>query len=126
MKMKLLAILGLLMMLASGPVFAGKAMQMWNCGMEDDVTEAQVKAQAKEWVKEARKVDGGENLEAYMLFPVAVNAAGDTDLVLVVTMPTFAEWGKFWDAYPNSDIAAHEQGLIFCPDSVVWQSVKLD
>ena len=126
MKIKVMFILGMLMVLASGPVFAGKAMQMWNCGLEDDATEAQVEAQAKAWVKAARKVDGGENIEAYVLFPVAVNAAGDTDLVFVVTMPTFSEWGKFWDAYPGSDAAANEDGHTFCPDSVVWEAVKLD
>ena len=126
MKTKFFWIFGLVMMFAAGPAFAGKAMQMWNCGMEDDASEAQIEAQAKAWVKAARQIDGGENIEAYVLFPVAVNAAGDTDLVFVVTMPTFTEWGQFWDAYPSSEAAANEDGHTFCPDSVVWEAVKLD
>lgn len=125
MKTRVFWILGLVMLLASGPVFAGKAMQMWNCGIEDDTSEAQVEAQASAWLKAAKQIDGGENIEAFVLFPVAVNAVGDTDLVFVVTMPSFAEWGKFWDAYPGSDAAANEDGRTFCPDSVVWESVKI-
>jgi len=125
MKMKIFWIMGLVMMFAAGPVFAGKAMQMWNCGMEDDATEEKVERQASAWLKGAKEIDGGENIEAFILFPVAVNSTGDTDLVFVVTMPSFAEWGKFWDAYPSSDLAVNEDGHTFCPDSVVWESVKV-
>lgn len=126
MRNRIFGLLGIALIFAVGPAYAGKAMQMWNCGLEDDATEEAVEAQAVEWVKAARKVDGGENIEAHVLFPVAVNATGDTDVVFVVTMPTFAEWGKFWDAYPDSDAAAKEGGGVFCPDSVVWEAVKVE
>lgn len=125
MKSKFFWIFGLVMMIATGPAYAGKAMQMWNCGMEDDATEAGVEANASKWLKAARQIDGGENIEAHILFPVAVNASGETDFVFVVTMPTFAEWGKFWDAYPVSDAAVAEEAGIFCPDSVVWEAVHI-
>jgi len=93
--------------------------------MEDDATEEAIEEHASKWLAAAKQIDGGENIEAYVLFPVAVNATGDTDMVFVVTMPSFAEWGKFWDAYPDSDAAAGEEGHVFCPDSVVWESVKV-
>ena len=125
MNKRFLWVLGLVMIFAASPVYAGKAMQMWNCGLSDDVSEEAVEAHVSEWLKAARQVDGGENIEAFILFPVAVNAMGETDLVFVVTMPTFAEWGKFWDAYPSSDAAAGEDGPAFCPDSVVWEAVKI-
>lgn len=125
MKTKFFWILGLVMMLAAGPAFAGKAMQMWNCGMDDTANEEQIETQISTWLKGAREIDGGENIEASVLFPVAVNATGDTDLVLVITFPSFAEWGKFWDAYPSSDLAETEERLTYCPDSVVWESVKI-
>ena len=101
-------------------------MQMWNCGIAEDASEEDVEARASEWLKAVRKIDGGENIEVHILFPVAVNATGETDLVFVVTMPTFTEWGKFWDAYPASDAAAAEDGHTFCPDSVVWEAVKIE
>lgn len=122
---KIFWVLGFALCVVTGPAIAGKAVQMWNCGMEDDVSEAAIEAEAAKWLQGARQVDGGENIEATILFPVAVNAAGDTDFVFVVSMPSFAEWGKFWDAYPSSEAAANEHEGTFCPDSVVWEAVKV-
>jgi hypothetical protein len=125
MNRKMLWVLGLVMVFAAGPLYAGKAMQMWNCGMEGEASEEAIEEHASKWLAGARKVDGGENMEAHILFPVAVNASGETDFVFIVTMPTFSDWGKFWDAYPDSEAAAMEEGHTFCPDSVVWDAVKV-
>jgi hypothetical protein len=125
MKSKLLWVLAVTMLLGAGPAFSGQAMQMWNCGLEDGMTEEDVEKRASEWLKAVRKIDGGKNLEAMVLFPVAVNASGQTDLIFMVTAPTFAEWGRFWDAYPSSDAAANEDGGMFCPDSVIWEAMKV-
>lgn len=125
MKSKFFWVFGVVMLLTAGPAFSGQAMQMWNCGLEDGVSEADVEKTAAEWLKAARQLDGGKNLEAMVLFPVAVNAAGETDLIFMVTAPTFAEWGRFWDAYPSSDVAAGENNGMFCPDSVIWEAIKV-
>ena len=125
MKNKMFWVLGLVMLFAAGPAYSGKAMQMWNCGMEDTATEEAIEAAAAKWKAAAQKVDGGENISVTLLFPIAVNGTGETDFVFVVTMPTFAEYGKFWDAYPSSEAAALEEGHTFCPDSVLWEAVKI-
>ena len=126
MKSTVVRLIGILMLLAAGPALSGQALQMWRCGMQDGVTEADVEKRAAEWLKEVRQIDGGKNLQAMVLFPVAVNATGETDMILMVTAPTFAEWGRFWDAYPSSDAAANENDGIFCPDSVIWEAFKVE
>ena len=77
-----------------------------------------------------KKMEGGERLKAFVYFPVAVNAIGDADVWFVVVAPSFAEWGKFWDNYINSDVAAEEakrrQEKIICPGSALWESVKVE
>jgi len=125
MKSKFFWVIGMVMLLTAGPAFSGQAMQMWNCGLEDGVSEADVEKRATEWLKAVRQLDGGKNLEAMVLFPIAVNATGQTDLIFMVTAPTFAEWGRFWDAYPSSDAAAGENSGMFCPDSVIWEAIKV-
>ncbi|MBW2275703.1 MAG: hypothetical protein JRG96_20790 [Deltaproteobacteria bacterium] len=125
MNSKFFWVMGTVIMFAAGPAYAGQAMQMWSCGMEDEMTEKDVEARAEEWLKAARQLDGGKNLEAMVLFPIAVNASGDTDLIFMVTAPSFAEWGRFWDVYPDSDAAAGEDGGMFCPDSVLWEASKV-
>ncbi len=121
--------LALVMMVVAAPVFSGEATQMWRCEMDDDATEAQVAEGAAKWLAAAKKLDGGANLKAQVFFPVAVNAMGEADMMYVLTAPSFAEWGKFWDAYGGSEAAAIEQSnnaLVVCPDSVLWESVKVE
>jgi len=122
-------ILALVLMVAVAPAFAGDATQMWRCEMDDDATEDQVRAMAREWLEAAKKIEGAENLEAYVLFPIAVNATGEMDVMFVVTAPTFEEWGKFWDGYGGSKAAEletkHNEAVI-CPDSVIWESFKVE
>jgi hypothetical protein len=118
--------LALVMMIVASPVFAGEATQMWRCEMVDDATEEQIEAHAAQWLKTAKKVEGGENLEAYVYFPIAVNATGTMDFMFIVVAPSFGEWGKFWDNYGDSEAAQMENHeLSVCPDSVLWQSVKI-
>ena len=126
MKTMMRGLLVLLMMVVAVPVFSGEATQMWRCELDDDATEAEVLAYAGEWLKAAKKLNGGANIESQVFFPVAVNATGEMDLMYVLTLPTFEEWGKFWDAYPGSEAAKLEANeMVVCPDSVLWESVKI-
>jgi hypothetical protein len=116
-----------ILVLIAAPSYAAEATQMWKCGMEDDASETQVLARAKEWLKAARTMKGGEQLEAKVYFPVAVNAIGDADMWFVVTAPSFEEWGKFWDNYADSPAAELDNSnkIIFCPDSALWESIEI-
>ncbi len=58
---------------------------MWRCELDDDATEAKVMEGAQKWLAAAKKMKGGENLEAMCYFPVAVNATGEMDVMFVVT-----------------------------------------
>jgi hypothetical protein len=120
--------LALVMMVAAAPAFSGDAVQMWRCEMDDDATEAQLEAMAAEWLAAAKKVEGGANLKASVLFPVAVNATGEMDVMFVISAPTFAEWGTFWDNYAGSEAAkleAMQNEAVVCPDSVLWEAVQI-
>jgi hypothetical protein len=126
MKFRYVCLFALVTMMAATPAFAGKAVQMWKCGMEDGVTEEAVHDKAAEWLAAAKTVEGGANLEAYVLFPVVVNATGEVDFVYVLVADNFTEWGTFWDHYQDSDAAELEGRDTFCPDSVLWDSEKVE
>ena len=116
------------MAIAVSPAFAGKATQMWRCELQDDATEDQVVAAAEKWLATAKTIKGGENFEAYVYFPVAVNANGESDLIFVVVAPSFSAWGEFWDGYKDSPTAKldkeHEKFLV-PTDSGLWESIKV-
>jgi hypothetical protein len=117
-----------MMMFAAAPARSAEATQMWKCEMGANTTEEEVEAGAAKWLKAARQMDGGDQLEAFVLFPVAVNVVGNTDFMFVVIAPSFAEWGKFWDEYQNSDAADADQANadVDCPNSALWNSVKVE
>ena len=121
--------LALVMMIVASPVFAGDAVQMWRCEMEDEADEEMVEAHAKAWLAAAKTLDGGANLEAFVFFPVAVNATGQMDFMFVVKAPNFSEWGQFWDSYIHSeagDLDGESTKLFVCPDSVLWDSFVVE
>ena len=97
--------------------------------MTDDATEEAVIAGVEKWLAGARQVEGGSNLEARVLFPVAVNAIGQFDLWIVVTTTSFEEWGSFWDHYPDSaagDIEDQNEEIFYCPDSALWGATVIN
>ena len=119
----------LLVLFVAAPGFAGEAVQMWKCELEDDATEEQIKAKAQDWLKAAKKLNGGENLEAYVYFPIAVNGVGEMDMMFIVVAPSFEDWGKFWDAYagsPVNELDNQNAEVVVCPNSVVWESFKVE
>jgi hypothetical protein len=125
MKTMLRLTLVALLMFVTVPVLSGEAVQMWSCSMEDTTTEEQVHEAAKKWLAAAKKIPGGENLKAFVYFPIAVVATGETDFIFMVSAPTFEEWGKFWDNYLKADLESDTQDLFFCPDSVLWEAIRV-
>ena len=128
MKILVKLVLISMVMIFAAPAYSGVATQMWKCEMDDDASEQDIIAKSAKWLKAAKKLNGGERLEAYVYFPVAANNMGETDLVFTVTAPSFEEWGKFWDAYGGSEAAKIEvenEEQVVCPDSAVWESFKV-
>jgi hypothetical protein len=113
-----------MLMLAAAPAYSGEAMQIWRCEIEDGTTEKAIKEHAVKWLAAAKKLNGAKDLKASVSFPVAVNATGQIDMLFAIVVPDFESWGKFWDAYGDSEIAEMDSkfGGINCPDSVVWET----
>lgn len=123
-------IMGLMLVLALlvavVPANAVRVSQVFSCEQDDDATEDEINAGAAKWVKAARTMKGGENIEAWVYYPVAVNDMGDSDLLFIVVAPSFEEWGVFWDNYEGSAAAKvdkENQEMVVCPDSALWESV---
>ncbi len=129
MKLKVIigSVLASTLMVAAAPAYSGNAMQVWKCEIEEGTTEKEIKDFASKWLAGAKKLDGGKDLQASVIFPVAVNAMGETDMMFTVVAPNFADWGKFWDAYGDSELAVMDgkNDKIDCPNSAVWESFSV-
>ena len=117
------------MMAVAAPAFASQATQIFACEQDDDTSEDDLRAQSKAWLKAARQMKGGADLEAYLFFPVAVNLPKETDFFFVIVAPSFEQWGQFWDGYQGSPAAKvdakNEASGTVCPDSAVWETHKV-
>jgi len=111
-------------MMFSSLAWSGQAVEVLYCEQADDASEDDVIAIVAEWLAEAKKTEGGENLNAFAMFPVAA-IMGSYDFMLVVTAPSFAEWGAFMDAYTGSEASEVDNkyaSVAICPDSALWES----
>jgi hypothetical protein len=104
-------------------------VQIWQCEMNESTTEQQVEEIAEAWLKAVKAMPGGAAAEVKVFFPVVVNNTGQIDLYIVLSLPSFTDWGKFWDAFDDDSPAGKAedliQGKIECPDSMLWESVGI-
>ena len=120
-----------LLLIIAAPAYSNsglQAIQIFVCEFNDDATADQVLAMASTWLKAAKGMKGGKNLDAYIRFPVAEGSDAKGDLRFVITTPTFEEWGAFTDAYegsPASKVDEQFDNLVDCADSSMWEGLKI-
>jgi len=122
------AMLFAVVMVAAAPAYSARVTQVFSCEEEDEATESGLKAVAEKWLEAAKTMKGGENLEVSLYFPVAVDKTGEVDFLMLVTAPSFAEWGLFWDGYEGSPASKVDQGsasIAICPDSALWEVIEI-
>ena len=116
-----------MLMILAAPAWSDAALHTVLCVQNEGMTDEKIEAVSAEWLKAARTVKGGENLDLYLNFPVAAKVA-DVDVALIIITPTFAEWGLFMDNYAGSAAEAvdekHSDGLD-CGNGTLWESFKV-
>lgn len=111
-----------MLMIFAAPAYS-ETIQIFNCTFEGDATEDDVSAMASKWLKAAKTLKGGDNLQIAIRYPVAA-AVTDVDFKFVVITPTFAEWGAFTDAYEASVLQEIDDELFKianCGESSLWE-----
>ena len=120
-----LIIISMLMAVAS-PAYS-EAIQIFNCEYEGEATEGDVSVMVSKWLKAAKTLKGGENLQIYLRYPVAASV-DDVDFKFVLVTPDFAEWGTFTDAYELSELVKIDDELdkvAACNDSAMWEGEEI-
>ncbi len=117
-----------LMMIIAAPAWSDSALHIITCEQDEETTDEQVEAIASEWLKAAKAVKGGENLDLYLNFPVAAKV-GEIDVAMMLIAPSFAEWGAFMDNYAGSAAEAIDDKYkddLDCGNGTLWESVKIE
>jgi hypothetical protein len=112
----------------AAPAFSATAVQIFRCAEEEGATEEAIEALASNWLKAARSMPGGEDIQAFVYYPLAANLA-EGDLLFMIVAPSAAKWGEFWDGYKDSPAEAADAesgGIVSCPDSNLFEGVKVE
>jgi hypothetical protein len=114
---------------AADPYDRLEVLHVFQCDMSPGVTEEQVDTIAQQKLKAIRQMPGGEKAKVHVLWPAVVSKMGKTDFQIVWTFPSFADWGRFWDAYEDASALAKAddatEGKVECPDSMLWEAHEI-
>jgi hypothetical protein len=116
----------LLMMLFTTSSYAD-VRQVWTCKLNDGKTGADLVKVSSSWLKAAKTMDGGKDLEVRLNFPLAASV-GDGGFTFVLIAADAKTWGIFYTNYVDSPAAKAdvEWGAVAsCSSSALWNSVKM-
>ena len=106
-----------------------EVLHVFMCEMGEGVTEGQIDALAQQKLKALRQMPGAEKARVHILWPTAVSNMGTADFQIVWIFPSYADWGKFWDAYNDATPMARADDLIqekvVCAESSLWEAHEL-
>ena len=123
-----LAMLVFMLMFVAAPAYSAEVIQIFHCQQDEDATDKDVAAAASEWLKAAKTMKGGDQLEASLHFPVVAHM-GEYDFLFVIKAPSMEKWGMFMDGYNGSPAQEIDKkkfdNICACPDSSLWEPVKV-
>jgi hypothetical protein len=116
-----------LLLFIAVPVQATTLVQVFPCTINEGNTEEDVAVYIAEYLKSARSIKGGADMEIYINSAVAPKS---TDIEIVTIFPSFAAWGHFIDDLPGSPITeltagAEKQGKFTCSGGKIRASVPV-
>ena len=106
---------------------ADSVLHIWSCKLHDEATPADMAEWSVGWLKAAKAMDGGSDLQVYVEYPFAADAEGGT-FSWVLVAPDATTWGTFIDGYPDSPAEEADEAfdeLATCSSSSLWNSTEI-
>ena len=123
-----LVVFSMLTIMASSASYAATAVHIFRCAELEGASEEKIEELASKWLKAAKSMKGGEDIQAFVYYPLAANIA-EGDLFFMIVAPSAAKWGEFWDGYKDSPaeaVDAETAGVVSCPDSNLFEGIRIE
>ena len=117
-----------LMLLFTAPAFADSILHIWSCELRDGKTNDDLVAVSEAWLKAAKGMDGGADVQVTLEFPIAADA-GDGEFSFVLTIDDTKTWGVFNNDYGDSAAGEADEAwfeVATCSKSSLWTSVDIE
>jgi hypothetical protein len=111
------------------PALANNVIQIWVCELHEGKTGADAVDVSEAWLKAARSVAGGEDLDVLLRLPIAANVADDS-FRFVLIAPDARSWGT-WFENSSTDVSLAQANdtwneVAFCSGSSMWAGVPIE
>jgi len=107
--------------------YADEVVQLWTCALNDDRTPEELIEASSHWFAAARRNDGGDDIRAFIDYPIAANAVDTFTFVLV--LPDTKAWGAFNHNYPETPAGQAEEAwseVATCSSSSIWGQIEIE
>lgn len=114
--------------LFTSSAYADSVVHIWTCELNDGKTRDDVMAASSDWLKVARGLEGGKDLDLYLEFRIAANV-GDNGFNFVLIAADEKTWGT-WYGSPDPDSALENANAAWaeiaaCSGSSLWYSAEV-
>ena len=116
-------------MLFTASAFADSVVHIWTCELNDGKTGEDVVEVSSAWLKVARSMEGGEDLDLNLEFRIAADV-GDGGFNFVLIAANEKTWGTWYGA-SDPDSAMEEANTAWaevatCSSSSLWFSAEIE
>ena len=128
MKSKLSMLVASILLIAFiSPANADSLVQLWSCELKEGKSQAELMEVSVAWINAVKSMDGAEEFEGHLEFPIASDNLDVFTFVLIAD--NVKNWGAFEDAYQGSAAAEADEAwgdVADCSTSTLWNSVKIE
>ena len=113
----------------AAPIAANEFDQVWNCELNPGKSLDDAQAVSLSWLKAAKSMESGDQLQAFINYPIIVSASQNR-FDFVVRAPSLAAWGAFYDKYDSGTAVAKADEefatVATCSGSTMWENIKVE
>ena len=132
MKKGILSTLTALLMISfPATAYSDSVLHIWSCKLNDEKTEDDLMKVSSAWLKVAKGMDGGADIEVFVDYAIFSNTPDSEDgsFSFVLMTPDLKSWGTLFNDYPDSPLAKADEvwgEVADCSDSSLLSSVKVE
>jgi len=121
----------LLVISFAATAYADSVLQIWSCKLNDEKTEDDLMKASSAWLKAAKGMDGGADINAFVSYAMFSNTPNTEDgsFSFVLETPDLKSWAALFNDYPDNPVGKADEvwsEVATCSDSSLVASVQIE
>ncbi len=121
----------LLMISFTATAYADSILNIWSCKLNDEKTEDDLMKASSAWLKIAKGMDGGSDINAFVDYAIFSNTPNSEEgsFSFVLMTPDLKSWAALFNDYPDNPLGKADEvwgEVATCSDSSLLSSVEVE